>query len=183
MALGIVSDDEFESEVSSLTISPPSTKATVVDMEKGRGKDNVEVPDSLRKIIGEESAINGRESALDMANRFGVSPSSVSAYTNGSNSTASMDEQPNREFINGAKQRVAKKARNRLIMALNSLTQEKIENSRAKDISGVAKDMSAVIKNMEPESARLGGGSGPTFVFYSPQIRSEKVFDVVHVKE
>ena len=182
MALGIVSDDEFESEISSLTV-PAQPKVSIVDMEKGRGKDNVEVPDSLRKIIGEESAINGRESALDMANRFGVSPSSVSAYKNGSTSTSSMDEQPNREFINGARNRVAKKARNRLVMALNSLTQEKIENSRAKDIAGIAKDMSAVIKTMEPEVARFGGGSGPTFVFYSPQVRSEKVFDVVHVKE
>lgn len=183
MALGIVSDDEFESEISSLTTPFTTPKATVVNMEKGRGKDNVEVPDSLRKIIGEESAINGRESALDMANKFGVSPSSVSAYSAGAHSTSTIDEQPNLPHINNAKQRVAKKARNRLVMALNSLTQEKIENSRAKDIAGIAKDMSAVIKTMEPEVARFGGGSGPTFVFYSPQVRSEKVFDVVHVKE
>jgi hypothetical protein len=44
--------------------------------------------------------------------------------------------------------------------------------------------MAVVIKNMEPEDPRVNGGnSGPTFIFYSPQMRSEKVFDIVHVKE
>jgi hypothetical protein len=68
-------------------------------------------------------------------------------------------------------------------MALNSLTQEKIESAKAKDIAGVAKDMSVVIKSMEPEGPKVNGNSGPTFIFYSPQIKREEVYDVVRVKE
>jgi predicted transcriptional regulator len=189
MPMGIVSDKDFESALNDATPSqnpsplPSIPSVEIVDMDKGRGKGNVEVPSALRQIIGEESVINGRASALEIANSFGIGPSSVSAYSHGATSTASIDTQPNLTHLNDAKLRVAKKARNRLVMALNSLTQEKIDGAKAKDIAGVAKDMSAIIRNMEPDTPKLNGSSGPTFIFYSPQMRSEKVFDVVRVKE
>jgi len=189
--MGIVSDKDFDKALSDVTPCPPlplggvnGIGVAIVPINKGRGEDNVEVPEGLRKIIGEEATINGRASALDLADRFGVSPSSVSAYTHGSTSTATYDDRPNLAHINEAKLRVAKKARNKLIIALNSLTKEKIENAKAKDIAGVAKDMAAVIKTMEPEQSKNPtGNTGPTFIFYSPQMRSEKVFDIVQVKE
>lgn len=191
MAMGIVSDKEFEKALSDVTPCPPipvggsngKGLAIVKDIDKGRSIGDNNVPNGLRQIIGEESAINGRQSALEIADKFGISPSSVSAYANGSTSTASYNDQPNLGQINEAKLRVAKKARNRLVMALNSITQEKIDSAKVKDIAGVAKDMSVVIRSMEPESAKKEGPNGPTFIFYSPQIRREEVFDVVHVKE
>jgi predicted transcriptional regulator len=183
MPMGIVSNKEFEHALEDATASPKPTSVQIVDMEKGRGKGNVEVPDGLRKIIGEESAINGRASALEIANQFGVSPSSVSAYAHGANSTSSYDQQPGLEKLNEARLRVAKKARNRLITALNSLTKEKIESAKAKEIAGVAKDMSVVIKNMEPDGPKAPTNSGPTFVFYSPTFKREEHFDVVRVTE
>lgn len=178
MAMGIVDDSDFESEVGKLNPS-----ALIKDLEKGRGDGNKNVPESLRKIIGEESAINGRASGLELANSFGIKPSSVSAYNQGAHSTASYENRPDLTHINNAKLRVAKRARIKLILALNSLTKDKIESAKAKDIAGVAKDMSAVIKNMEPETPRSSNPNGPTFIFYSPQFRPEQVFDVVHVKE
>lgn len=185
MAMGIVSDHEFDKALDDVNpqseAKPPSIQ--IIDMEKGRGKGNVEVPDGLRKIIGEESVVNGRQSALEIANQFGISPSSVSAYSHGANSTSSYDKQPGLEKLNEARLRVAKKARNRLVMALNSLTKEKIEGAKAKDIAGVAKDMAVVIKNMEPDGPKSTGNSGPTFVFYSPTFKREEHFDVVRVSE
>ena len=188
MPMGIVSDKDFDKALNDVTPCPPmplgrGTGVAIVPINKGRGEGNVEVPEGLRKIIGEEAAVNGRQSALEIADKFGISPSSVSAYTHGSTSTSSYDQQPNLTHINEAKLRVAKKARNRLVMALNSLTAEKIEAAKAKDIAGVAKDMAAVIKTMEPEGPKTNGNSGPTFIFYSPQMRREEVFDVVRVKE
>lgn len=191
MPMGIVNDNDFDKELGNLTPLPhvdstkePRVEGTIVDMTKGRGQGSVEVPDGLRKLIGQESVTNGRSSALAIANQFGISPSSVSAYTEGARSTATIDTKPNISVINDAKLRVQSKARNRLMTALNSLTKEKIESARARDISSIAKDMSAVIRNMEPEKAQnpLGAG-GPTFVFYSPQVRHEEVFEVIHVKE
>ncbi len=186
MAMGIVSDQEFNKALNDASASPSEAKppsVQIIDMEKGRGKGNVEVPDGLRKIIGEESAINGRASALEIAEGFGIGPSSVSAYAHGSTSTSSYDNQPGLKDLNEAKLRVAKKARNRLVMALNNLTQEKIASAKAKDIAGVAKDMSAVIKNMEPDGPKSTGNSGPTFVFYSPVFKREEHFDVVRANE
>lgn len=182
--MGIVSDKEFDQALNDVTPSQNApTPVIIKDMEKGRGEGNVEVPSGLRKIIGEESAINGRASALEIASNFGISPSSVSAYANGSRSTATMEEQPDVSHINQAKLRVAKKARNRLVMALNNLTEEKLAGAKAKDVAGVAKDMAAVIKVMEPEGPKVNGNSGPTFIFYSPHVKKEEHFDIVHVKE
>lgn len=190
MPMGIVSDKEFQRALEDATPpskspskNPPTIIPEIIPMEeKGRGNGNVEVPNSLRQLIGEESAISGRASALEIANNFGISPSSVSAYANGSTSTASMDQQPGLDKLNEAKLRVAKKARNRLVMALNSLTQEKIDAAKAKDIAGVAKDMSSVIRSMEPEGPKVSA-NGPTFIFYSPQMKREDAYDMIRVKE
>jgi len=195
MPMGIVSDKDFQAELGNLTPCPPIHPSMipptiekepigiVEDMNKGRSIGGVEVPESLRKLIGDESVVSGRASALELANQFGISPSSVSAYSNGANSTASYDDQPNLPVINNAKLRIAKKARKRLLISLNALTEDKINSAKVKDISGVAKDMSAIIKNMEPPAPVNNDRGGPTFIFYSPQMRNEKVFDVIHVKE
>ena len=190
MGMGIGSDSEFDLEKSRFSNireesnSVSETNATIVDIQKGRGN-NPEVPNGLRKIIGEESEINGRQAGLDIAKQFGISPSSASAYANGSTSTASYDSQPNLNHINGAKERIAKRARTKLMKALFHITDDKLGDAKARDLAGIAKDMSAIVKDMEPEKERIPGdnGNGPTFIFYAPQFRDERSFDVVHVKE
>lgn len=190
MPMGIVSDKDFDIERSKLVKDAPDTEKSssntvpsgvIVDVTRGRPNGAVEVPNGLRKLIGEESAINGRASALELAQSLGISPSSVSAYTNGATSTASYDETPNRAHINAAKQRVANRARSRLMSALRNITPEKLEAANVRDLSGVARDMSAVIKNMEPEHTQSPSGEkgGPTFIFYSPQFRKEEHYDVI----
>lgn len=189
MSMGIVSDSEFTSEIGKLNPSLSQNKngeaiAIIKDIEKGRPIGGLQVPEGLRKIIGEESVTNGRGSALELADQFGIKPSSVSAYSQGAHSTASYSDRPDLTHINEAKLRVSKRARVKLILALNSLTKEKIQDAKAKDIAGVAKDMSAVIRNMEPETTKNNNGAvGPTFIFYSPQFRKEEHFDVVRVQE
>lgn len=186
MAMGIVDDKEFESDRNKLCpkdmTDPTSHDAVIIDLEKGRGTHSLQVPDALRKVIGQEKIESGRSSALELANNFGISPSSVSAYSVGAHSTSSMDKTPDKSNIIGARLRIAKKARNRLTLALNAITEEKIGEAKLKDISGVAKDMAAVIRTMEPERSNVNEG-GPTFVFYSPQFRNETHFETVTVKE
>lgn len=189
MAMGIVSDEEFQIDYSKYTdIIIPSIEVVnsveIIDITKGRGNGNVEVPDSLRKIIGETNELEGRAHAIDLANKFGISSSSVSAYGNGSHSTASYDKRPGLDHINQAKERISKKARNRLLAALNQITPEKLESEKAKDLSSVAKDMSVIIKNMEPETiVNDKEKNSPTFVFYSPQFIKEENFEVIYAKE
>lgn len=188
MAMGIVSDAAFEREQEDLSKpvqkSVPIIQPLIVPLDRGRGNGNVGVPNGLRKIIGETSVSDGRPEALALGKMFGVSPSAVSAYSNGAHSTASYDDQPNKPTINKAKDNIAKKARNRLRDALAALTPDKISESKGVEISTIAKNMAAVVKQMEPEKIPGQDGSGsPTFILYAPQFRKEEHFDVVYAKE
>lgn len=191
--MGIVSDKDFNDELTRVResdnkplpeIKAPTISGEVVDVNRGRGNGNIEVPNTLRKVIGEEAAINGRQAGIELANQFGLSASSVSAYANGATSTATYDETPNAPHINSAKARISQKARNRLMSALKHLTPQKMEAAKAKDLAGIAKDMAAVVRTMDPEvKGPTNVNNGPTFVFYSPQQRKEEAFDVVYAKE
>lgn len=188
MPMGIVSDSDFNTELKRNGIEKPESKrADIIDMpSKGRGEGNVEVPDSLRRIIGETAISNGRQEALDMAAHFGISPSSVSAYTQGATSTSTYDKRPNADVINKSRGHITKLAISKMKRALHKITDDKLEGTNAKDLSGIAKDMSAVVKNLEEKSNNVGdntGTKGPTFVFYSPTFRKEEHFEVVSAKE
>lgn len=194
MAMGIVSDKEFDSESKKLVEPVTSSKsreesnstipsAIIKDVNRGRGS-NPEVPNSLRNVIGQTSITDGRQEALELASGFGISASSVSAYANGATGTANYNDGPNTGLIGRTKERIAKRARGKLMLALSKLTEEKLEGAKARDLAGIAKDMSAVARSMEESDNPLGPKSnGPTFVFYSPQFRKEEIFDVVHAKE
>lgn len=191
MAMGIVSDTEFDKELTKVNPEKPRevsnsvpVKGEVVDMPaKGRGVGNVEVPNSLRQVIGETAITEGRDQAVELARQFGISPSSASAYNVGATSTASYDETPNAGVITKAKAKIAKRARGKLMSALRHITDEKLEGAKVRDLASIAKDMSVVFKHMEPDGPKTPANSGPTFVFYSPQFRKEEHYDVVTAKE
>lgn len=188
MPMGVVSDKDFDLEKSKLireeSKSITDTTPDIITIEKGRGEGNIEVPNALRQVIGETSVSHGRTEATQLARQFGISPSSVSAYTKGATSTASYDNQTNARTINLAKERITKKARSRLLLALNNITPEKVATAKLNEISSVAKDMSAIIKNMEPDKlVDPDKKDGPTFIFYAPQVRDERNYETLVVKE
>jgi hypothetical protein len=185
MAMGIVSDKDFEKEVEKTDITPThDSKAQIHIIERGRSKGNNEVPDSLRKVIGETAINDGRQEALTLAKNFGISASSTSAYTNGATSTSSYHDRVNGATIDLAKNKITAKAISKLKQALNHITPEKLENTKARELASVAKDMSAVIKNMEPEAPPEGTKSNsPTFVFYTPQFVKQESFEVIDAKD
>ena len=189
MPIGIVTDEEFERELNR-TLPQPQKKVHIPIVEdlpsKGRSNGDVNVPESLRKIIGEESVINGRQAALQLASQFGISPSSVSAYSKGATSTASIDtpKQSIIQHINKSRQRSIKRASSVLNAALSAITQDKLDYTDARDLSGIAKDMSAIIKNLEPPAdVNPSEGRGPQFVVYAPVFRDERSFDSITVNE
>jgi transcriptional regulator with XRE-family HTH domain len=189
MPIGIVSDEDFSRSLSDLC-SPTNVVPSVTIQPlptKGRNEGDVNIPDPLRKIIGETAVIDGRQSALGLAKEFGISPSSVSAYTKGSTSTASYNS-PSKEIIqhiNRARGRAIKKSSRVLNAALESITQDKLDYTDARDLSGIAKDMSVIIKNLEPQAAPGSDESkpAPQFVIYAPTFRDERSFESITVKE
>lgn len=184
MPMGIVSDDEFEKEMNRTVVQDVKIPEVLPLVKPGRNNGDVNVPDSLRRIIGETSEIDGRQDALALAEKFGISPSSVSAYANGSTSTKTMDKTPNREYINQAKDRVSKKAMKRLLKSIDSITDDKLEGAKASDLASIAKSLSGVIKDMEPEEdANKGDANKPAFVIFAPQVHQENHYEVTRAKE
>jgi predicted transcriptional regulator len=189
MAIGIVTDDDLQSELNRLN-GNGHIKPTVEIVEKekpGRNEGDVNVPDSLRQIIGETSVLEGRQEAIALANMFGISESAVSAYAKGATSTASYDT-PSKSIlshINKSRQRAIKKAQSKLTQALDAITPDKLNDVKARDLAGIAKDMSAVIRNLEPQ--RIGEGeedkNTPQFVIFAPQFRDERSFPTITVQE
>ncbi len=118
-----------------------------------------------------------------MAEQFGVSPSSVSAYTEGATSTATIDQKPNAKFVDDAKQRIAKKASKVLNRALLKITDEKLDATKAVELAQIAKSMSGIVKDMEPDDDSNKEKNEPQFLVYSPTIRQENYYDTVVVRE
>jgi len=183
MPLGIVSDSDFDTEVSKLDpILFPDEVPEIKEIEKGRGN-NPEVPEAIRAIIGDTVISAGRQEALKIAQQFGVSTSSVSAYANGATSTASYNK-PNKdlkEHLQKAKNRIVSKARRNLFSALAEITPEKLSEGSLREISGVARDMSSIIKDFEPDSNK-NSGINAQFILFTPRIRNEESFEVIDVE-
>ena len=193
MPIGLVSNEAFDQELASYTRAPKSVHSdvvpSIVELDRpGRSQGDVNVPESLRKIIGETAVIDGRQQALQIAEQFGISPASVSAYAKGATSTASYNS-PNAgisSFIAKSRNRAIKRAGKTLNAALGAITQEKLDYTDADKLSGIAKDMSVIIKNLEPQSSPLDpteGKTTPQFVIFAPTFRDERTFESIVVSE
>lgn len=197
MPLGIVSDDEFTKE---LTNSSPNkseeTRPKVVTGEVisplprghngGRTPGAVEVPESLKKLIGEEAAINGRQAGLELAKQFGISNSSVSAYSNGATSTASYNtpEVGLKTHIDDSRMRIIRKAKLRLNKTLSEITDEKLAGAKLRDLAVTARALSGVITAMEPNIGQPGSDVvQPQFVVFAPTLIKEEHFGTLILKE
>lgn len=164
--------------------APEIVKANASEA-RGRGISNTQVPPALRMIIGETSAIHGRKDALDLADKFGISPSSVSAYNKGAHSTATINtpDKNTKQHIDASKLRVTKRATRRLNLALTHITEEKLADAKVGEIASVAKAMAGIIKDMEPSDSNENNKSNVPFVVFAPIIRNENTFEVVHAKD
>lgn len=184
--MGIVSDEEFERERknSDPEFKSPPVIAEIVEMNNpGRSPGDTNVPDSLRKIIGGEAIENGRQSALQLARNFGISESSVGAYTQGATSPNSYNQRPNNEFLSGIRNKITKKASKKLITAIDSLTDEKIMNSKAITIANIAKALSGIVKDMTPEMENLDKPIPPQIVVLAPTVHKEDRYEMIFAKE
>lgn len=191
MPMGVVTDEDFERELANSSKKPinntPSQieEAEIVEMEqRGRKPGDNNVPSSLRSLIGATAAVEGREAALSLARDFGISASSVSAYSKGATSTKSYHE-PKKEIqdvINLRKKHASKKALLRLHNTLDRITPDKLDSLDASDLSVIAKNMAAVVKVMEPDNH---GASAPLvqFQLFAPPQREEASFDVIQVND
>jgi len=178
MSIGIVSSSEFDAELE-LYKKKPEIKE--IELVKGRGNTNA-VPESLRKIVAEES-ISGT-TAKELAKVFDISQSSISAYKKGATSTSTINN-PKAELldhVNNIKDNLSLKARGRLIKAIDSITDDKLANGKLKDVSSVARDMSTVMANLDRQNNE-GGVKIDQVVIYKPRMREEEDYEQISVNE
>lgn len=189
MPMMVVDDNDFEVEMDRIGISnkaPSNTNAEpviiekVVQIERGRGNKS-ETPAELRKVIA-QMALSG-EPHKEIMDRFGVSQSSVSAYSAGATSTARIKDNPDAELVqynNKVKNEITSDASIRLQMALGTITPEKLERARLRDASAVARDMSSIMKNMRDDNPN-GTGINQQVIVYQPRAKQEDAYEVIEV--
>ena len=193
MPIGLVEDDDFNKELERLSGTTRTQKVVpsieVLEKEShGRNKGDLNVPESLRKIIGEESVINGRQSALGLAGMFGISPSSVSAYARGATSTTSYN-QPKQgiiDHINKSRHRAIGRASKTMNRALDAITQDKLDYTDAKDLISNCKRYVGRYQELGTTSTSNTSTeqtNQPQFVIFAPQFRDERSFETINVNE
>lgn len=183
MPMGIVSEEDFIVEQGRLEHSIVPT-VEIKDINIGRGKGSTEIPNEVRKIIGEVGVVD-RQGAIAIAASVGISPSSASAYRVGSTSTSSYND-PTKSLgghVDRVRNRIVKKAKNRLIEALDAITEGKLADAKLSEVSGVARDMSVIVKNMEPEVPKDKGNINNNFILYRPMMKTEDSFETIYSKE
>lgn len=200
MAMGICSDDDLKQELerlrkpvnpnptnpTNLINHPPKPTAEVVEKKTrgwngGRDSIHTDIPDTLRRVIGDTVIESGNRGLV--ARAFGVSESSVSAYKNGATSTASYhrSDKELKAHMREKRVEVSDKARMKLMGALDYITDDKLQAAKARDLAGIAKDMSAVIQNMESrETEEL---NQTNIIFYSPKPKTEEDYVTIQVNE
>jgi hypothetical protein len=199
MPMMLVSDDDFLKEVEKLSDKKlaelstnkdlglsDETRASIVTsldlFKKGRPQGRLEIPNSIRSLVAEE-AICGA-SPDEISKSFGVSKSSISAYKNDATSTASYDT-PNKELKeknDEVREDISGRARSKLIMALDAITEEKIGAAKVRDIASIAQSMSGIVKNLEPAVPQHITNNNQVVV-YRPKQNELEDFEVITVKE
>jgi predicted transcriptional regulator len=188
MPMMVVDDSDFEKEIENCSKEKNSNQKPIIkeSIKPGRAPGDNNVPSGLRKLIGEEAVINGREDALALAKMFDISPSSVSAYTKGATGTDSYNK-PNKglqNYLNSRKERLSKKAMKVARNAIDLLTPEKLAEVAPVKLASIAKDMSAIVKSMESDIRNpIGEQNNNQFVFYAPQFHKEQDYKVIQVNE
>lgn len=191
MGLGIVSSDEFESALKDSSMSNDEINKTkigqVIDISRpGRKVGDVNVPSSLRKVIGETANIDNRPSALHIARSFGISDQQVAAYTNGATSEATYHEKDKglSEHIVNAKMKVTKRAMSKLLKSMHHITDDKLESASVTELSTVARNMSAIVKEFNPSEDDNQNKVNPVqFIVMAPQIINESKFETIYAKD
>jgi predicted transcriptional regulator len=192
MPLGIVSHSDYQKEKNNSSIehqsipkpteNPIITSDVLPSKQPGRDADVPNVPQSLRKLLGEEVAVNGLRSAMEIANSFGISQPTTSTYARGEISPGVPNKDLS-EYINGRKTKISKRALNKLNMALNHIDDSKLMQCDAVELSSVAKNMAAVAGAMEPKDKEEEKKDPVQFHFYAPQVRNENHYETVVAKD
>lgn len=190
MPMGIVSPDELEAELNRLNSNANSVAETarVKEMIRrgqngGRGVGDNNIPESLRKIIAEDSIVTPSN---EIQAAFPVSSSSISAYKNGANSCSTY-HQPAPELKNHVKtvkEKISNRASKKLFRALDAIDEDALKligKDKPQIASAVARDLAQIVRQMDDNDEDGEKNVTNNVVFYTPPMRDLKDFEVIDV--
>lgn len=176
MSLGIVNDDLFEAEINRL--NNPSTTALVKGRAPGGRGDAI--PDPVKKVIAECALLGDKQE--DIAKVFGVTQESVNSYSQGFNTSSLEQRKANPSLVSHiteVREKITKKATNRLQLALNSITPDKVKDLSANKAGQLAKDMAAIVREMEPPMEGGNQNNGVQIIFQAPREKRLNEFEFI----
>ncbi len=179
MPLGVLTIDQTELELKrfGIAVEAESNIVNFNEMKRGRGNKE-EIPVSVRSFVASE-ALSGAD-VNQLSKDYNVSKSSISAYKNGATSTSSYNEpDPVLTSLNdNVRARIIGPAQARILKAINSITDDKLNESKARDAASIAASLSSVIKNISPDE---NSGNKTQVNVFVPRKNEEDDYEVIRV--
>lgn len=176
MALGIVSDDIFDQELQKFL--DPVIKVS----RQGEGNDKEHVPDTIRKVLADTRLESGKDAADKLGEFLNVGDRSIEAYSKGRHHLDGETKVNGLgQHIARTKERIAMKAGNLALTALEAITSEKLDSASATELAGIARASASIVKDMIPEPASDRPAAVAQIILHAPKISSEERYKVIDV--
>lgn len=120
----------------------------------------------------------------DVAELTGVSQDAVRDLRNGKVGSSGFNAELMKEIdarTESVKKATHDVALDKLLKTLEFITEDKMENSNARQLSSIASNLSKVASNLTPKVESNGNGKGVTIVLFQPQPAKETHFEVIDV--
>ena len=149
-------------------------------IKRGKSKGDDYLDEEKRKEIATLALTSGMTNE-EVAEFCRVHPQTVSSFKNGEVANGTETNEELKEHVIEVKGEIQSAAKNKLLLAIEAITDEKIHSAKVRDIAGIARDMSSVIKNMSDNGGLTVQNN--KVVIYQPRIRDDDDFDVITVSE
>ncbi len=166
-----------------LSDSSESPRFKIVRPEKtGPKKDSTKRDIETQATIGALARIAPRNVVATLTNTSEVHVTNLAnSRPSGYNEGATQDEEL-RKRINEKLGKASDVAIEKLQLALGLISEEKLHNSKAKELSSVAKDMAVIADKARPVAKDEDRSRAPQIIFFAPRQHREDFYDVVEVK-
>lgn len=148
-----------------------SSRVDVIPMRRP-GNPGYQLPKELKTTIAILARSGERQATL--AEEFGTTQGEVSYIERGK--SKGVDE----SIVDKKLGEIRDSALDRLTQAVLGITNDKLANTKAVDLSSIAKNLSITVEKISPRK-ETSTENTPRIVIYAPQIRDEASFNVVEV--
>lgn len=182
---------ELTQEEAARRLNNPENLSVLIKFNRGIGNHN----GNSRRKVGDVKTDSEKElianiaidnklrgiSYKDTAREFGIHPTTVGDYTRGAfnNSPVPNDEKSIRK-PQVMEERVSSKALDRLVSALDLLTEDKMDKANASDLASVAVKMATVNEKINGNEK---SGNKISIIICPPTVMREEHFDIIEVSQ